>query len=183
MRRWSTSRHLPVAAVLAAIGLFAASPALAGVDRLSVEGELIRFATVVPENATARVEAVYDSRGDSTVTLWVRGMQPNTVYGAHAHVEGCGVSPAGAGPDFQLVPNPDPKTPHNPAYENPVNEIWLDVETDESGNGVATTTLPWQFSPERRAGSVIIHAERTHTGPDGPPGSAGARLACLTVGF
>ncbi len=49
---------------------------------------------------------------------------------------------------------------------------------------MAQTKVPWQFSPERRAGSVIIHAEHTHTGGlDGTAGTAGARLACLTVGF
>jgi hypothetical protein len=42
--------------------------------------------------------------------------------------------------------------------------------------------LPWQFAPERRPASVIIHVERTYAGMMAP-GIAGARLACLTVGF
>jgi len=193
VHRWPAPHHLSVAAIVAASALFAAAPALAGVDRVSVEGPLVRYAPVVPPDARARVDAVYDTRGDSTITLRVSGLRPNTEYGAHAHVaacEGAGdsvtgarVDPRAAGPDFQLVPNPDPEAPHDRTYENPVNEIWLDLETDQSGNGVATTTVPWQFSPARRAASVIIHAERTHTGPDGPPGTAGPRLACLTVGF
>lgn len=183
MPRWSTSRHLPVVTVVAALGLFAASPALAGVDRVSSAGTLERYSPAVPPHATARVDAVYDSHGDSTITLWVKGLRPSTEYGAHAHVNACGPTAAKAGPDFQLVPNPDPEAPHDPAFENPVNEVWLDLKTDESGDGVAPTTMPWQFSPGRGARSVIIHAERTHTGPDGPAGTAGARLACLTVAF
>lgn len=182
MRRWPTTRHLPVVAVASAMCLFAASPAIARADRVRVEGELVRYSSQVPTGAKARVQAVYDSAGDSVVTLHVWGLRPNTEYGAHAHVNSCGPNGPDAGGHFQQVPAPAPASVSDPAYANPVNEIWLDFETDESGNAAAQTRQPWQFTPDRRAKSVIIHVEHTHTGQT-DSGVAGARLACLSVGF
>ena len=183
MARWPLFRHLPLVAVAAGVALVAASPALAGPDRTSAAGKLVRYSPVVSERAAARVDAVYDTAGDSTVTLRVRGLRPETEYGAHVHMVRCGDSARDAGTDYQHVPNPDPGSPHDPMFENPGNEIWLDFKTDIAGNAVVSSVLPWQFSPDRRPGSVIIHAERTRLGPDGPAGTAGARLACLTVGL
>ncbi len=185
MRHWIAQRQypvLPMAAIVSAIGLFAASPAIAGAERARAEGTLVRYDTaVVPENARARVQAVYNAAGDSIITLHVWGMKPHTEYGAHAHVNACGPTGLDAGPHFQNVIDPvQPST--NPSYANPTNEIWLDLITGGSGNGVAQAKVPWQFSPERRAHSVVIHAEHTHTGQT-DSGTAGARLACLTVGF
>ena len=92
-----------------------------------------------------------------------------------------GASGAAAGPHFQN--DVDPVTPStDPAYANPANEIWLDFTTNAAGQGRAKSTVDWQFSPTRRAQSVIIHVEHTHTGPT-DSGVAGARLACLTVPF
>jgi Cu-Zn family superoxide dismutase len=181
--RWPLSRQLPLVAVGVGVVLVAASPVLAGVDRTTAAGTLVRFSPVMPEGAAARVDAVYDTAGDSTVTLRVRGLRPETEYGAHVHMARCGDSARDAGPDYQHAPNPDPDSPHDPVFQNPVNEIWLDFETDVSGNAVVSSVQPWQFSPDRRPGSVIIHAERTRFGLDGPAGTAGARLACLTVGL
>jgi superoxide dismutase, Cu-Zn family len=170
----------PVIAV-AAVAVFLVSPALAGADRVRDEGALVSYSSSIPAGASARVQAVYDASGKSEVTLHVWGLQPNTEYGAHAHVNPCGSTGSAAGPHFQNVQ--DPVTPSvDPAYANPRNEIWLDLVTDESGNGVAQTQVPWQFAPDRRAHSVIIHVEHTHTGPN-DSGVAGTRLACLTVGF
>ena len=170
------------AATVAATAMFAASPAIAGADRIRAAGELLSYSTSVPEGARARVNAVYTSAGDSIITLHVWGMAPNTAYGAHAHVSSCGTADgSAAGPHFQNMPDPDtPST--DPAYANPANEIWLDLTTDDEGNGVAQTKVPWQFSPTRRAQSVVIHEEHTHTGPT-DSGIAGRRLACLSVSF
>jgi superoxide dismutase, Cu-Zn family len=176
------SRYVPGTAVAAGLAVFVAAPALAGADRVSAEGRLVPYASVVPEAATAQVEAVYDTTGNSTITLRVAGLAPNTDYGAHAHAEPCGERPKDAGPDFALVPNPDPAQDGDWAYENSENEIWLDFTTDDTGAATADTTVGWQFSPERRAGSVIIHAEHTTIGPR-DAGAAGARLACLSVDF
>jgi len=170
----------PVAAV-AAMGLFLTSPAIAGADRIRNEGPLVSYSSAIPAGATARVQAVYDAAGNTVVTLHVKGLLPNTIYGAHAHVNPCGLLGSAAGPHFQNVQ--DPVIPSvNPAYANPRNEIWLDLTTDQDGNGSAQTRVGWQFSPDRRAHSVIIHAEHTRTGPT-DSGVAGARLACLSVDF
>jgi len=188
MRRPSPGRHLPVLAALCGAALFAASPAVAGDDHVRVEGELVRYAVpdhgyAVPAGATARVHAVATTAGDTITVLHVRGLRPNTEYGAHAHVNACHPTDgAAAGPHFQNVPNPDPANPGDPAYANPGNEIWLDLTTNAAGNAVARSKVAWQFAPDRRAGSVIIHARHTHPGPQ-DAGTAGARLACLTVAF
>jgi Cu-Zn family superoxide dismutase len=182
VRRPSSSSLAAAAAVLCGLGVFAASPALAGADHVRAGGRLTPYADEVPAGATARVHAVYDASGDTVTILHVRGLRPGTRYGAHVHADSCGATGAAAGPHFQNVPNPDPETPNDPAYANPGNEIWLDFTTNRAGNAMATSTVAWQFSPRRRAGSVIIHQERTHTGPR-DSGTAGPRLACLTVGF
>lgn len=173
---------VPMVAVVSAVGLFVASPAIAGADRIRSEGELVRYdAAAIPAGARARVQGVYTSAGDSIVTLHVWGLRPNTEYGAHAHVNACGPTATDAGPHFQN--NIDPVQPStSPAYANPSNEIWLDFVTGGAGNGATQTKVPWQFSPARRANSVVIHVEHTHTGPS-DSGTAGPRLACLTVGF
>lgn len=171
----------PAVTAVAAIGLFLSSPAIAGADRVRDQGPLISYSSVIPADATARVQAIYDASGKTQVTLHVWGLQPNTEYGAHAHVNACGLTGSAAGPHFQSTA--DPVLPSvNPAYANPRNEIWLDLTTDESGNGAAQTSVRWQFTPDRRAHSVIIHVEHTHTGPT-DSGLAGARLACLSVDF
>jgi Cu-Zn family superoxide dismutase len=169
------------AVVLGALGVAVAPPALADVDRVRSEGPLVSYSADVPAGASARVQAVYDASGATIVTLHVRGLEPGTEYGAHAHVNACGSTGAAAGPHFQHVL--DPVSPSvDPTYANPVNEIWLDLETDEEGNGVAQTRVPWHFDAGRRAHSVIIHAEHTRTGPT-DSGVAGMRLACLDVAF
>jgi Cu-Zn family superoxide dismutase len=181
MRRAALTHHLPVAVGACAAGLFAASPALAGSDHVRADGALTVYSAEVPAGATARVEAVYDSAGDSVVTLVVRGLAPRTEYGAHAHVGGCGPDGAAAGPNFQNVV--DPVSPSvDPAYANRANEIWLDLTTDAAGSGVAHATVSWQFPPERRPRSVILH-ERHTSKLSGSAGTAGARLACLGVRF
>jgi Cu-Zn family superoxide dismutase len=181
MHRSTLRRNASVFCAVAGVSLFAASPALAGAEHAHARGELVRYSPAVPAGAQARVDAVYNAVGDSIVVLHVTGLAPNTAYGSHAHANACGPTGAGAGPHYQHVVDPhQPST--NPAYANPQNEIWLDFKTDDEGNGTARAKVDWQFSPDRRPGSVIIHAEQTHTGPD-DSGTAGTRLACLTVDF
>lgn len=85
-----------------------------------------------------------------------------------------------AGPHFQHTPDPV-KPSVDPAYANPRNELWLDFTTDRVGTARTTSTVDWKFGP-RRAHSVVIHEMHTHSDP-GHAGTAGARLACLDVGF
>ncbi len=183
MPHWPTSRHLPVVAAVAGLGVFAASPALAGVDRISSEGPLIRFAPVVPENATARVEAVYDTAGDSTVTLRVTGLRPSTAYGAHAHANSCGHEARGRRSGLPAGAEPGPGDARATGRtRTPGTRSGSTSPRTNRAKRPRRATIGWQFSPERRAGSVIIHAEHTTLGPRAA-GTAGARLACLSVGF
>ena len=167
-------------AALAVAGLALAAPALAG-PGAHVADELVRYGQALPPGASAKVHSVETGDGRTLVTLHVRGLQPSTEYGAHAHTNPCGSLPGAAGPHFQHVL--DPVTPSvDPAYANPRNEIWLDLTTNAAGNGHAKAVVDWQFNSERRARSVIIHERHTSTEP-GSAGVAGARVACLTVPF
>ena len=195
MRTSHASRTLAIAAVTTGVVLFAASPSIAGADRVRGEEPLTPYAAaangvpeLVPAGAKARVQAVYNAAGDSIITLHVTGLLPDRTYGAHAHVNPCGLTGAAAGPHYQYVLDPA-ATPTSPsvdaAYANPANEIWLDVHTDEFGDGAAQTRVPWQFAPDRRPGSVMIHELPTGTGAlgGGVAGAAGKRLACVDVSF
>jgi superoxide dismutase, Cu-Zn family len=134
----------------------------------------------VPVGATARVETTSDDASTRT-TLTVGGLNPNSMYGAHAHAKPCGPTGDAAGPHFQM--RQDPVTPSvDPAYANPSNEIWLDLTTDAQGAGTATSTVPWAFPADRRAQSVVVHEMHTKTEP-GKAGTAGARPACIDVRF
>jgi superoxide dismutase, Cu-Zn family len=172
---------IPAAVCVAAAGLFAASPAIAGADHASSTAPLTVYSDAIPAGATAQVKATYNAAGSTIVTLHVKGLKPHTAYGAHAHVNRCGLQPADAGGHFQFTV--DPVQPSvDPAYANPRNEIWLDLTTNGAGNGTATTKVAWQFSPTRAAKSVVIHQQHTSTAP-GSAGTAGPRLACVDVDF
>ncbi|WP_214404156.1 superoxide dismutase family protein [Pseudonocardia lacus] len=124
--------------------------------------------------------SAHADEGGTTVRLAVRGLLPDRVYGAHAHALPCGADGDAAGPHFQHEPDPgQPST--DPRFANPENEVWLDLTTDANGAGSVETVVPWQFT-DRRARSVVIHAEPTRTGP-GEAGTAGQRVACVSVDF
>ena len=136
---------------------------------------------LAPVGASMRVEFRPDGGGTRAI-LTVRGFLPNRGYAAHGHVNPCGPTGDAAGPHFQQ--NPDPvgsyMTSTDPAYVNPSNEMWLDLRTDASGSGTATTQVPWTIG-NRGPKSVVIHdGMQTMTGP-GVAGTAGGRAACLTV--
>jgi Cu-Zn family superoxide dismutase len=133
---------------------------------------------LVPEGARATVLGL--PMAGTTVVLSVRGLVPDRHYGAHVHTKPCGPAPADSGPHYQDQVDPvQPST--DPAYANPDNEIWLDFRTGAHGAAFTSSTVDWAFG-ERRGASVVIHETHTHTAP-GEAGTAGARLACLTVSF
>ena len=132
----------------------------------------------VGAGATVRTGA---ADGRTTTTLTVRGLRPDTAYGAHAHVNPCGPTGDAAGPHYQFAQDPV-KPSVDPAFANPRNEIWLDLTTDAQGNGTATSTNDWVFPADRRAKSVVVHEMATRTEP-GKAGTAGKRPACMTVEF
>ena len=134
---------------------------------------------LVPDGSKALVaEYVFD--GTTTVTLSVHGLVPNRTYGAHAHAKPCGATGEDAGPHFQHMADPV-KPSVDPAFANPTNEIWLDFTTDAKGDAAVARTVPWVFT-DAKAASVVIHAQPTMTAP-GKAGTAGARAACVSVGF
>jgi Cu-Zn family superoxide dismutase len=135
-----------------------------------------------PEGAEISVYTDTDG-GTTAVRLEVAGLLPGRGYAAHAHVNACGPTGDAAGPHFQnqVDPAAAPGRPStDPAFANPQNEIWLDLRTDGEGDGESTAEMPFVFA-DRAPASVVIHeAEVTATTP-GQAGSAGARLACLTI--
>jgi Cu-Zn family superoxide dismutase len=135
---------------------------------------------LVPAGARAHVFSLSAAHAGTTTTLVVTGLRPGRAYGAHAHAQPCGATGDAAGPHFQYAPDPA-KPSVDPAYANPRNEIWLDFTTDRLGTGFARSAVGWTFG-ERRARSVVVHETHTHTDP-GHAGTAGARLACVDVGF
>jgi len=120
------------------------------------------------------------AEGGTMVELTVSGFEPNREYGAHTHVNPCGETGDAAGAHFQNEQDPV-KPSVDPAFANPANEIWLDLTTDAEGAGSATAEVRFAFA-ERAPGSVVVHEMGTKTGP-GEAGTAGGRLACLTVAF
>jgi Cu-Zn family superoxide dismutase len=137
-----------------------------------------------PEGARLSGEAG-DEEGSTEVRLEASGLQPSRGYAVHAHTQPCGPTGAAAEPRYQneVDPAATPERPSaDPAFANPRNEIWLDLRTDDRGNGETSTTAPFMFA-DRAPASIVIHqAESTATGP-GEAGSAGGRVACLTVPF
>ena len=137
---------------------------------------------LAPEGAEISVYTDTDG-GTTAVRLEVAGLLPGRGYAAHAHVNACGPTGDAAGPHFQnqLDPAAAPGRPStDPAFANPQNEIWLDLRTDGEGDGESTAEVPFVFA-DRAPASVVIHeAEVTATTP-GQAGSAGARMACLTI--
>ncbi len=179
--------HVPPLRHIAASGVFAA-PAVATNAFDYTADATDESPDLVPAGASARVHAWYPRNGRTYVLLRVRGLLPNREYGAHAHTTACGATGAEAGPHFQYepqVPAPSAEVPVDPAYANSANEIWLDFTTDAMGRGWAFSRQDWQPSADRRPASVVIHIQHTADGTvtGSPAGSAGARLACLTVGF
>ncbi|MFJ4105021.1 superoxide dismutase [Amycolatopsis japonica] len=135
---------------------------------------------LVPPGARAHVFGLTSKAFGTSTAILVTGLLPNREYGAHAHTKPCGATGDLAGPHYQNVEDPV-KPSVDPAYANPRNEIWLDLTSDATGRGVAVSKVDWTFT-DRRANSIVIHETHTHTDP-GHAGTAGARLACVTVGF
>jgi Cu-Zn family superoxide dismutase len=176
-----------VVAVSVAVATAVPGPAHAD-DRSRRAPPVVLWATGTPDSGLH----VYDSRAvpgraalalvslstRRTRTVLAAGrLLPNRTYGAHLHVMACGADPAAAGAHYQRVPDPvQPST--DPAYANPRNEVWLDLHTDGAGAARATAVNPWRYRTPPR--SLVLHATATHTGP-GHAGTAGARVACLTL--
>ena len=121
----------------------------------------------------------------TTVVLISKGLAPNRGYAVHTHTKPCGPTGDDAGPHYQntIDPAATPEKPStDPAYANPQNEIWLDIRIDATGSGTSKTTVPFVFT-DRAPASVVVHEKETTATHHGEAGTAGGRLACLTVPF
>nr|WP_229820929.1 superoxide dismutase family protein [Streptomyces ruber] len=134
----------------------------------------------VPKGSRAVVAEWLNRDGTTTVDLAVKDLEPNRTFGAHVHTRPCGPKPDDSGPHYQN--RVDPVQPSvDPRFANRRNEVWLDLTTDAGGDGGARATVDWRFRTGQ-AGSVVIHEHATLTHP-GHAGTAGSRLACITVPF
>lgn len=132
---------------------------------------------LVPVGSLVGVATVTEEEGMVT-ELKVRGLVPDREYGAHVHVNPCGATGDDAGPHYQHVR--DPKQPStDPAYANPENEIWLDFTTDDEGEAEVTSAVKFTLG-DRVPGSVVLHEHHTGT-EEGEAGTAGGRIACITL--
>ena len=133
---------------------------------------------VVPPGATVTVVTAHKPAGVS-VRLSAAGLIPRRAYGAHLHTEPCAALAAAAGPHYQH--RRDPVLPSvDPAFANPGNEVWLDFTADVGGAASARSVQAWSFDERHPPRSLILHAQVTRTGT-GVAGTAGARVACLTL--
>ena len=133
---------------------------------------------VVPPGATVTVVTRHQPTGVS-VRLSAAGLIPRRAYGAHLHAEPCAALPGAAGPHYQHLR--DPATPSvDPAFANPRNEVWLDFTADVDGGASAGSVQAWSFDERHPPGSLILHTQVTRT-ENGVAGTAGARVACLTL--
>lgn len=176
-----TAGPVPLALAALAAGLFAASPALAGSDRVHRSAAWVSYAAAVPEGAAAVVDVTYDAGGSTGIGLRVAGLAPRHRYAGRVHRGGCPVQTEGLGEVFELMANPSPRHPEDPAYRNPVNEVWFDLVTDRSGAGWAHATQPWQFAPQDRPGAVVLHEVLPQERATDP--AVGAALGCVEVRF
>jgi Cu-Zn family superoxide dismutase len=137
---------------------------------------------VVPAGARAQVVVTGTTKGVQ-VRLTAIGMVPRHRYGAHLHTQPCGPLPAEAGPHYQHAHDPAAAASPpsvDPAYANPRNEVWLDFVADANGAASAVSEQQWTFPAGASARSLIVHEQPTRTAP-GEAGTAGARVACLTL--
>jgi superoxide dismutase, Cu-Zn family len=142
------------------------SPSAQSGVRLSGAGDLVVYDRALAP-AGAQASASVDSGANGTLSsLTVEGFRPGRVYGAHLHANACGAKPDDAGPHYQQT--------HGQVDAE--SEVWLDVKTDTEGSGRASARHTWALAPGHTPKSLVIHAE-----PTKPDGTAGQRVACLSL--
>jgi Cu-Zn family superoxide dismutase len=119
--------------------------------------------------------AVKAGDGGMTVSLSVSGLPGDRGFGSHVHKLEC-PPPTSAGGHFQHNANPDGGV-NDPAFANPMNEVWLDFTTNEAGIGMGSATVDF-VPPAGGAKAIIVHDKLTGDG-----GLAGPKLACLPFPF
>jgi Cu/Zn superoxide dismutase len=167
------------AAIVLGAGVLLSIAGTANADSARARGagllQDLQVATSQPtDGATAQVVAT-ESDGTTTVTLKVQALDQaaaGMMLGAHIHAGSCVAgNGAAAGPHYNAGGTASPQT-----------EVWLDFTIEANGTARSETTVPFVI-PQGGAAALVIHAEATNPGPTPAPGTAGARLACLTVQF
>lgn len=144
----------------------------AGTPTDNGSGGAFRYDPVaVPSGATVSVLSV--SKKDTDSWFVVTGLRPNWTYVAHLHVNACGAAVNSAGPHYQQVQSTDP------ADVNPVNEVWLNVDTNAYGAGTSTSVNPWRY--RALPGSLVLHAGYPKGNPAGAPVPPGTFVGCVTL--
>ncbi len=137
---------------------------------------------LVPPGATARI-TTFAAAGGLAIRLSVTGLVPRHMYGAHLHTGPCTATPEESGPHYRHRPGPGTSASvpsADPSYANPRNEVWLDLTADGTGRATVTAVHEGPFDADTPPRSLVLHAEPTRTAA-GVAGTAGARVACLTV--
>ncbi|EAP98384.1 hypothetical protein JNB_15508 [Janibacter sp. HTCC2649] len=172
-----TSTKLRTAVGATAIVLLTAGPALALGPFARSSGVLSDLAPAASgpfDGASARVQLV-ESSGASHAVLTVKGIGATAegqTFGAHVHD-----GPCIAGDGASALGHYNSHVHAGlPAEISDQTEVWLDF-TVSNGEGTGNANVP--FVPESGSRSVVIHALPTNP----QTGTAGARLACLTVAW
>lgn len=105
--------------------------------------------------------------------LSVSGLPKARAFGAHLHKLACADMKAGG--HYQHMQSPG--MANDPMYANAMNEIWLDFTTDDKGAASVSAEVAW-VPRASEAKSIVVHDMKTVTG-----GTAGAKLACLSIAF
>jgi Cu-Zn family superoxide dismutase len=127
-----------------------------------------------PITPGARASALaFDMGGELRIELAVTGFPPARIFGSHLHQRDCNDEKAGG--HYQNTPFPMGRMANDPEFANPVNEAWLDFETDAAGEGAVELRVAWLPRAGEGKG-IVFHHMATAEG-----GGAGARLACLPV--
>ena len=142
-------------AAVAAIAIGIQGTAAAG-EALVTQGEFAAFATSSDPAITGQATMIRTADGRTIVTVSVRGLAAETIYGSHVHAFPCAENSAGGHYKHDLT---------GPA--SPPNEIWPAFTTNTAGIGNGKATAPWVARADAR--SVVIHA----------PG--GAKIACADL--
>jgi Cu-Zn family superoxide dismutase len=99
--------------------------------------------------------------GRTTSDLFIRKAPPNKNWGAIAHVDPCNINQGGA----RYRNNPQ-------GGSNPQNEIWLDIKTNNKGQGSSRSVVNFVVRPDG-ANSLVLYQNPAASG------NVGNRIACL----
>ena len=136
---------------------------------------------LVPVGSRVAVSAK-SADGTTTVRLALRGLQTARRYGAHVHEAPCGADRGLGRPDLPERGRPD-AAQRRPAVREPAERDLARLHHRRRRGGQrAGHGRPWGSPPTGAAHSVVIHAWPTATAA-GKAGTAGDRVACVTVDF